>query len=267
MSSNTQNDGGSVAPEPGRRSKVATWALYLAILAGLVLAVAGPLYRMEFVDLSKAFMILMAAPIAAIGIVLVAVWGLVRSRMLKDGVGTLKALAAIVISAVVIAMPANQALKGRSVPPIHDITTDLQDPPVFVDVTPLRQNAETQGMPVNPTDYEKDGGAELAAKQSQAFPDIKPLDLSISADAAFDKALAVAEHMGWDIVAQRKPEGRIEATDTTFWMGFKDDVVIRIRATSAGSRVDIRSESRIGVSDLGVNARRVRAFLAAMQES
>jgi uncharacterized protein (DUF1499 family) len=71
--------------------------------------------------------------------------------------------------------------------------------------------------------------------------------------------------MGWDVVAEAQADGRIEATDTTFWFGFKDDIVIRIRETATGSRLDIRSESRIGLSDIGVNARRVRAFLAAMQ--
>ena len=73
--------------------------------------------------------------------------------------------------------------------------------------------------------------------------------------------------MGWDIVAQSKQEGRIEATDTTFWFGFKDDIVVRIAADGSGSKVDVRSESRIGLSDVGVNAKRVRAFLADMQKS
>lgn len=267
MSTSTQSGSDTGTERPIGRSKVAAWALYLAILAGIILAAAGPLYRMEITDLGKSFMILRFTPIAAIGIILIALAGFADSRVWKDGMGSLKALAAIAISAVVIAMPLGQAMKGKSVPPIHDITTDTQDPPAFVDVVPLRQNAEAQGMRINPSDYEQDGGAKLAATQAAAYPDIKPLDMDVAPDAAFDKALMVAEDMGWDIVAQRKPEGRIEATDTTFWMGFKDDVVIRIQEAPGGSRVDIRSESRIGLSDIGVNAKRIRAFIAAMQKN
>ena len=73
--------------------------------------------------------------------------------------------------------------------------------------------------------------------------------------------------MGWHIVAAKSEEGRIEATATTLWFGFKDDVVIRIMPTAAGSRLDIRSKSRVGLSDVGVNAARIREFVAALGES
>lgn len=240
-------------------SKVASWALWLAIAAGIVLALAGPLFRMEITSLLGSFSILRFAPVAAIGILLIALMGFAESRALGDGKGSLKALGAIVIAGIVIAMPLNQRMKAAGVPPIHDITTDTETPPAFVDVLPLRQGAP------NPADYEQDGGAKTAGMQTAAYPDIKTLDLSVPPDQAFDKALDVAKSMGWDIVAQAKSDGRIEATDTTFWFGFKDDIVVRIRATDGGSKVDVRSESRIGRSDIGVNAKRVRAFLAAMK--
>ena len=67
--------------------------------------------------------------------------------------------------------------------------------------------------------------------------------------------------MGWQIVDANAREGRIEATATTFWFGFKDDVVVRIVPAPGGSRVDVRSVSRVGVSDVGANAKRVRDFL------
>jgi uncharacterized protein (DUF1499 family) len=84
-------------------------------------------------------------------------------------------------------------------------------------------------------------------------------------DVAFDKALAAAREMGWDIVDAKPAEGRIEATDTTFWFGFKDDVVIRISPTSEGSRIDVRSVSRVGRSDIGTNAKRIRAYLEKLK--
>jgi uncharacterized protein (DUF1499 family) len=241
------------------QSKVAAWALWLAIAAGLVLALAGPLFRMEITSLLASFSILRFTPIAAIAIVLIALAGFAEARVLGDGTGSLKAVGAIIIAGIVIAMPLNQRMKATGVPPIHDITTDTQDPPAFVDVIPLRKDAP------NPADYEKDGGAKTAGMQAAAYPDIKPLDLSVRPDQAFDKALGVAKSMGWDIVAESKSDGRIEATATTFWFGFKDDIVIRIREAQGGSRLDVRSESRIGLSDIGVNAKRVRAFLAAMK--
>jgi len=262
MSAAVENDTNNATDsksQGGSRSKVAAWSLWLALAAAIALALAGPLFRMELTGLFTSFGILRFTPIAAIGIVLIALAGIAEARVLKDGKGTLMAIGAILICAVVIAMPLNQRMKARGVPPIHDITTDTQDPPAFVDVLPLRKEA------ANSADYEKDGGAKIAAAQIAAYPDIKPLELSMSSAEAFDKALEVAKKMGWDIVAEAQTDGRIEATDTTFWFGFKDDIVIRVREAGDGSRVDIRSESRIGLSDIGVNARRVRAFLAAMQ--
>ena len=81
---------------------------------------------------------------------------------------------------------------------------------------------------------------------------------------AFKRALQAARDMGWEIVAADAAAGRIEATDTTFWFGFKDDVVIRVEADGAGSRVDLRSVSRVGVGDVGANAARIRAYLRTL---
>src|SRR5439155_509507 len=80
-------------------------------------------------------------------------------------------------------------------------------------------------------------------------------------EAAFARALAAAQAMGWDIVDAQPKEGRIEATASTFWFGFKDDVVVRITPLPAGSRIDVRSKSRVGRGDTGTNAQRIRAYL------
>jgi uncharacterized protein (DUF1499 family) len=149
------------------------------------------------------------------------------------------------------------AKTAASVPAIHDITTDTSNPPVFVAVIPLRKEA------LNPYEY---GGPEIAGLQKKAYPDIKPLEMSVPVEKAFDKSLAVAKKMGWEIVATEKSDGRIEATATTLWMGFKDDVVIRVTDNGSGSRVDIRSESRVGKSDVGTNAKRIRSFLKEMEQ-
>jgi hypothetical protein len=143
--------------------------------------------------------------------------------------------------------------QARRVPPIHDITTDLDRPPKFVAILPLRAGAP------NPATY---GGSEVADAQRRSYPDIKPLLLSVPAGAAYTRALASARGRGWELVASDSTAGRIEATATTPWFGFKDDVVVRVRPEGPGSRIDVRSVSRVGTSDLGANAQRIRTYLA-----
>jgi len=151
---------------------------------------------------------------------------------------------------------------GVVIPPIHDISTDTNDPPQYVAVLPLRADAP------NTTVY---GGSanmtpeRLAQLQSEAYPDVRTLVLNVTPAQAFDRALGAVRTLGWEVVAAVPEEGRIEATDTTYWFQFKDDVVIRIRPSGEGSIVDARSLSRVGVGDVGTNARRLRAFLAAMR--
>jgi uncharacterized protein (DUF1499 family) len=136
---------------------------------------------------------------------------------------------------------------------IHDITTDTENPPEFASILPLRKDAS------NPAEY---GGPEIAAKQHAAYPDIRPLAVGISPSRAYEAALAAARRMNWQIVEGSPSERRIEAVATTRWFGFKDDIVIRISpAANGGSILDIRSLSRVGLSDLGTNARRIRTFL------
>jgi hypothetical protein len=142
--------------------------------------------------------------------------------------------------------------RAREVPPIHDISTDTADPPEFVAILPLRADAP------NPAEY---GGPAIAAAQQQAYPDLQPLALPRPPEAVFGRAVEAARRAGWEIVASDSAAGRIEATATTGWFGFKDDVVVRIRPANEGSRVDVRSVSRVGRSDVGTNARRIRAYL------
>ncbi|WP_222708393.1 DUF1499 domain-containing protein [Alkalisalibacterium limincola] len=93
-------------------------------------------------------------------------------------------------------------------------------------------------------------GEDIARQQREAYPDVQPMRLDAPPPHAFERALAAARSMGWDIADANAADGRIEATDTTFWYGFKDDVVVRVRADGAGSRIDVRSMSRLGGSDV-----------------
>ncbi len=143
----------------------------------------------------------------------------------------------------------------RKFPLIHDITTDTDDPPEFVAVRRLRADAP------NASDY---GGLEVARLQRDAYPDLKPMYLRMSPSEAFESAKKCAHEMGWEIVDADPAVGRIEASDRTFWFGFIDDIVIRIVSEENGSRIDVRSVSRVGRSDLGANAQRIRRFLSRL---
>ena len=138
---------------------------------------------------------------------------------------------------------------------IHDITTDTENPPQFVALHALRLKT------FNGPEY---GGEKIARIQKEAYPDIRPRVTGEAPGAAFDLALRAARRMGWDIVAVAPEDGRIEATATTRWLRFKDDVVIRVSPSGAGSRIDVRSKSRLGRSDLGANAKRIRRYFEVL---
>lgn len=238
---------------------VALMGFALAVLSALVLALAGPGYRLGLWELPTGFSILEWAAYGGLGAAAVSLLGGVLARPGGPRRGLAFAILGLVVGLAVTAVPASYLRTARSAPPIHDITTDTENPPRFEAVLPLRAKAP------NPAEY---GGPAIAAQQLEAYPDVRPASLALSPDRAFARALAVAREMGWTIVEAAEAEGRIEATDETFWFGFTDDIVIRITpAAGTGSRVDIRSASRVGQSDLGKNAQRIRAFLARLAKS
>ncbi|HEY4999301.1 MAG TPA: DUF1499 domain-containing protein [Usitatibacter sp.] len=146
--------------------------------------------------------------------------------------------------------------RAKSVPPIHDITTDTFDPPQFLALTAIRATSPNGA---------KYGGMDVAAQQQKGYPDIKSAILKDPPGKAMQRAIDAARACGWEVISSDAPSGRIEATDTTLWFGFKDDIVVRVRPDGAGSRVDVRSVSRVGQSDLGANAKRVREYLSRLQ--
>lgn len=148
------------------------------------------------------------------------------------------------------------------VPPIHDISTDTEDPPSFVAVLPLRADAANTAEYGRSPDMTPERLAQLTR---EAYADLTTVMLPVPPQRAFEQALAAVDELGWELVAAEPSEGRIEATDTTFWFRFKDDIVIRIRGTNGGSEIDARSVSRVGVGDAGTNARRLRRFFDVLR--
>ncbi len=234
--------------------KAARFVFVLALMAALLLLVAGPGTRLEWWSFRTGFTLMRWAAYLALGAAGLAVLGLLLPRTRRAQGGLL--LAALAIAVIVAWVPWNGLRQARSLPPIHDISTDTLDPPAFVAVLPLRADAP------NGAEY---AGEAIAAQQRAGYPELRPLPLDLPADAAFARALQAAEQMGWEIVAADPGNGRIEATDTTFWFGFKDDVVVRVRPEGEGSRIDVRSVSRVGGSDVGANAARILTYLRRLQ--
>jgi uncharacterized protein (DUF1499 family) len=228
---------------------VATIALLVAALAGLLAVISGPGYRIGLFSLSAAFGALRwAVYLGLLGLLLavVALWR-ARGRSVPGGVAFLLAI-------LVLAVPLSFYSRARSVPPIHDITTDTANPPEFHAVVALRKDAP------NSLEYSQD----VARQQREAYPDIKPLVLETPAAQVFDRAVRAVRDQGWEIVAVNADSWRIEATDTTMFFGFKDDVVVRLTPIGSRTVVDVRSVSRVGRGDVGTNARRIREYLAAL---
>jgi uncharacterized protein (DUF1499 family) len=232
-------------------------AIFLAGLTLLLLAVAGPGHKGGLLSLNAAFLLL---TVAALGAVLALVLGTVAALWNRRKGSAGLALASLLAAVVGLALTVNFTgwfLAGRDVPMIHDITTDTLDPPQFVELMALRAGAP------NPAEYP---GEETAQQQRQAYPDLMPIRVRAEKDAVFSAAVRVAMELGWDIVAQAPGEGRIEAVDTTRYFGFRDDVVIRMRRENGEVVVDVRSKSRVGLSDVGTNAARIRAFRERLLE-
>jgi len=237
----------------------ALWARFglgLAVLAALVAVASGTGSRFGLWTFRTGFTVLAGGVVIAAVAVLISIRGLATAARAKARFTLAQALLGLALGIATAALPAWQFQVARSVPAIHDITTDPQNPPVFVALAAARAASP------NGDAY---GGSKVAAAQEAGYPDIKPLELSMPAAQVFDAALAIARSMGWDIAAAEPGEGRIEATATTLWFGFKDDIVIRVRPDAPGTRLDIRSASRVGKSDVGANARRIRAYLGRLE--
>jgi len=235
------------AKEKDELSRLQYVSSYVAVgVSGFIVLI--PLaHRLGVVPLGMAFVCF------AIGVVVGLVSALVIGvSLIRNGVKSFATMALVIVGCVV-AVPLMSILSAVGAPAIHDITTDVSDPPQFIEavqhVTPGR------------TDY---GGDELANQQREAYPDIVPIMVAESPDVAFSLALEVARDLGWEVINANAGERRIEATDTTWWFGFVDDIVIRIRREETGSRIDVRSLSRVGVGDLGANAARIRRFRDAL---
>ncbi|MGE6442479.1 DUF1499 domain-containing protein [Psychrobacter sp. NPDC078409] len=221
----------------------------MSVIAILLVALAGPMYKFGVVELGTAFTGFKFGLFAGIAaLVLLAIQLLFKRNTASIG----SALASAVLAVTAIAVPLSMMNTAKNVPPIHDISTDLVNPPEFVAIAPLRADAP------NPVEY---AGAEVAVQQRTAYPDLQTLTYAQSKSELVEAAKQAIENLGWELVNTDADKGIIEATETTAWFGFKDDVLIRVTDNDSERLVDIRSKSRVGQSDLGKNAARIHSFI------
>lgn len=246
-------------------NSLSRWALasmIFGMVAAIVLLLSGYGYQWNWWELSVAFTWLLPASvvIALIGLALALIYGFARWKG-SASPSSITMLTGVVLNFAVLGTVGYWFYQARQYPPIHDITTDIADPPKFRAIVPLRADA------ANDTTY---GDQEKADIQREHYPDIQTLNLEEEFPQAFARALEAARQMPWEqIVTSDKEQGLIEAFDKLPWFGFIDDVVIRVDTaeTPGRSKIDVRSVSRIGKGDIGVNAHRIREYLEAVRNT
>lgn len=247
-------------PENNLSGAARPWTRWLVVIqlvwAGLaMLAVAGSKFSLLPWRPS-----LLTVAAAVVGMSLIGSFALLimLQSFIKKRSGLARScLLAVLLSVLPLGGVLYFGLQGADVPPIHDITTDTENPPLFLVARTLRTKQE------NSVEY---GGESVARLQLAGYPHIRPLQSTLAPGAAYRRSLQAAEILGWQITASDEAGGRIEAMVESLLFGFTDDIVVRITPTGAGSRIDLRSASRVGVSDLGVNARRIDKFFVTFQD-
>ena len=237
---------------------MAAAAPILSLIAGVValLGVAG-----AYLGLLSPFvgfrLFLAGALLGGLLSVIVSLIGAVLSRGGRDPEGRTKSLMGLAgglgLITVVLALAAMSTAGGA--PSINDITTDLDNPPAFESATIVPDYAgRDMGYP-----------AEFVDIVRESYPDLKPMTVPGSPEETFERAIAAAESLGWEIVSRSASRGVFDAQDVSGIFRFVDDIAVRIVADGAGSRIDLRSKSRVGQSDLGANAARIREFFDALK--
>lgn len=234
-------------------------ALGLIVAAGCALAAlgAGLGHRFGWWDYRTGLATLAVVFWVAAGSVVVCIVGVVLAAPRPHArIALVMGIVGLVIGAVTAWIPLNLRMTANALPAIHDITTDVADPPRFVRIAALRKAGD------HPVTYD---GPDAAGKQQEAYPDIAPLVLKAQPDMVFAAAQVVLAAMGLEIDEADATQGRIEATATSLLFGFKDDVVVRIAGDAGTTKVDVRSKSRVGRNDFGMNAKRIREFLEKLK--
>jgi len=253
------------------RFKLRRWvlktALAFAIIGPLIFLLAALGYRLGMLDLSTSLgtMTMTMGPVVLFTGLIISLFSVLMSWFMQPKKGLLLSLIALLIPLGGLIKGYSIYSTGQSLPAIHDITTDSQDPPMFT-----KAILDLRGETSNPTNYfenrDKRENKLVSILQAENYPEIRPVLLSENTDVVFGVVKDRVRRKGWNVVTEDADAGIVEATVTSFWYGFKDDVILRIRPSkNGGSIVDMRSTSRVGQSDLGDNAERLNALIKELQ--
>ena len=244
------------SPGPARLgNRLVVIGLLVALASAAAMVFSGIGYRLDLYHFRVGFTILRWAFWFALAGAVLSVAGLVitggrpRRTLVAAFIGT-------VVGIVAAYIPWSWKQTADALPYIHDISTDTASPPEFVAAAKLRKPGD------HPVTYD---GKEVADLQQKAYPDLASLTTRAPSEKVFEAAKAAIASMGMQLVDADPAQGRIEATHTSLLYGFTDDMVVRIASGADGTKVDVRSKSRVGRSDLGQNAKRIRAFLQKLQ--
>jgi uncharacterized protein (DUF1499 family) len=239
-----------------RRTRIGLWALQIGGI-GAITALGGiGLIQSGVIPPMGGFALFaLGTVIAGLSGTLLGLVGLLLARRDFESARRRQALAAIALGAALLGAVIYAAREGQGLPRINDITTDVTDPPAFLPDT----------VSADPAERDMAYPDGFAAQVKAAYPDLAPVDLPLPPAEAFAHALQIARAQGWQITHESEPLGAFDATDTTRIFRFVDDIAVRVRPHGEGSRVDIRSKSRDGQGDLGANAKRIRAYTAALR--
>jgi hypothetical protein len=246
-----------------------SWAALALSLGGLIAAlVAAGGSGQGIWHFRVGFAILRYALYAAVAGGLLAIIALLFAR--KRGASIKQNFLALVIALGFVAYLGSHIVTARSVPAIHDVTTNLEDMPQFAALKVREDNLENVPDNDDPRLIAMDPESRWKALHREAYADLRPVRVPWPVAETLRRAEAVARDRGWEIARVDPKAGTVEATDTTRFFRFKDDVVVRVRPyaeAKGGSQVDVRSISRVGGSDVGANAARIRSFLNDLQQS
>jgi uncharacterized protein (DUF1499 family) len=241
-------------------------ALFIALLVPVYFLAAALGTKFGLLDWRVGFglMTFRWGALVLIGAAGFALVGLLLAFFTPPRRGVIAAFTALLIPALGLGYALYVRQQATSIPPIHDISTDIIDPPAFSQAVADARAAVPDSNDLDLLNKRSGEGEAFTALQQEAYPDIQPITSSLAPALVWDLALAVAQVQGWRMGATNAEAGVIEASASTFWYGFTDDIVIRVRPEGTGSRIDMRSVSRVGRSDLGANAARMRPYLAEL---
>lgn len=249
-----------------------TWWVRIALVVSLLLPVyflvAALGTKFGYLDWTVGFveMTITWGPRLLMGASALALIGVLLALFVSPRKGVGPALIALVIPLAGVGYGMYVRKAAADIPPIHDISTDLDNPPAFSEAVVGARAAVENGNDLDLLHKRTREGRAFTDLQRERYPEIQPLTTSLDPARTFDIALELARERGWTIGETNADTGAIEATDRTFWYGFTDDIAIRVRPEGGGARVDVRSVSRVGRSDLGANAKRIGPYLTTLRE-